>query len=87
MKIANKIKPGVVEPLEQRRLLALAEDIEFFRIWWEGAESPNDVAIRHGSSVLRRLFVEGAAGRAWRKLGFEKTPTLQGPDLLALCQE
>jgi hypothetical protein len=87
VKIANEIKPGVVEPLEHRRLLALAEDIEFFRRWWEDADSPNDMAIRHGSSVLRRLLVEGTAGRAWRKLGFEKTPTVQGPDLLGLCQD
>jgi hypothetical protein len=87
MKIANEIKPGVVEPLEHTRLLVLAEDIEFFRRWWENGDSPDDVAIRHGSSVLRRLLVEDAAGRAWRKLGFKKTPTVQGPDLLALCEE
>jgi hypothetical protein len=37
--------------------------------------------------LLRRLLVEDVAGAAWRQLGFEKSPTLQGPDLLAFYRK
>jgi hypothetical protein len=72
--------------VEQARLLAVAEDIEYFSQWWK-AESVDNTAIRHGSSILRRLLVEDAAGSSWRTLGFKKEPTIQGPDLLAFFQK
>lgn len=68
--------------VEQARLLTVAEDIEYFGQWWR-SQSVDNMTIRHGSSILRRLLVEDAAGRSWRTLGFKKEPTIQGPDLLA----
>src|SRR5262245_48857903 len=63
------------------RYIELAEDIEFFRTWEDG-EHVDNRGIRHGSAALRRLLLEDAAGNAWRKMGFAKSPTLKGPDLL-----
>lgn len=72
--------------IEQARLLTIAEDIEYFGQWHKAA-SVDSTAIRHGSSILRRLLVEDAAGTSWRALGFKKEPTIQGPDLLAFFKK
>ena len=74
---------GMAEHLNQARLTAIAEDIEYFRSWWDHSPVVADnTTIRHGSAALRRLLIEDVAGKAWRQLGFEKSPTLQGLDLL-----
>jgi hypothetical protein len=72
--------------VEQARLLTVAEDIEYFGQWLK-AESIDNTAIRHGSSILRRLLVEDAAGGSWRALGFKKEPTIQGPDMLGFFRK
>src|ERR1700747_2427908 len=78
----------MAEKLNLARLTAVAEDIEYFRSWWERSPAAADNAtIRHGSAALRRLLVEDVAGAAWRQLGFEKSPTLQGPDLLGFFKK
>src|SRR5438270_12202770 len=78
----------MVNKLNQARLTAVAEDIEYFRRWWEHSPVVADNAtIRHGSAAMRRLLVEDVAGTAWRQLGFEKSPTLQGPDLLGFFKK
>jgi len=78
----------MAENMNQARLTAVAEDIEYFRSWWEHSPVVADNAIiRHGSAALRRLLVEDVAGTAWRQLGFEKGPTLKGPDLLAFLKK
>lgn len=69
--------------LTKNQLRAVAEDIEYFQDWWQHGERLNHAEIRRGSAALRRLLVEDAAGLAWRQVGFLKSPTLQGPDLLA----
>ena len=66
--------------IRKERLLATAEDIEYFKKWWENDESVDNTMLRHGSSVLRRLLVENAVGRSWRALGLRKEPTMTGPD-------
>ena len=67
--------------------MAVAEDIEYFRSRWELSPVVADNAIiRHDSAALRRLLVEDVAGTAWRQSGFEKSPTLQGPDLLSFLR-
>jgi hypothetical protein len=68
--------------LSHAHLLAVAEDIEHFRGWWEHSEAVDNTTIRHGSAGLRRLLVDDSAGAAWRQIGYTKSPTLQGPDLL-----
>jgi hypothetical protein len=74
----------VREKLNQTALTAVAEDIEYLRSWWEHSPAVADnTMIRHGSAALRRLLIEDVASKAWRQSGFEKSPTLQGPDLLA----
>ena len=69
--------------LTKPQLVSVAEDIEHFQHWWTNGGTVSNAEIRQGSAALRRLLVEDAAGNAWRPLGFSKTPTLQGPDLLA----
>src|SRR5258707_1262072 len=76
------------DTLERRRLVSIAEDLEYFREWWTNADRAlKNVEIRHASGALRRLLVEDAAGKAWRGVGFEKSPKIKGPDLLAVCAE
>jgi hypothetical protein len=73
----------MAERLSHSALTAIAEDIEFFKKWWEHDETVDTTVIRHGSAALRRLLVEDMAGRAWRQLLFTKRPRIEGPDLLA----
>jgi len=68
-------------------LAVVAEDIEHFQEWFERSPTSVDNAmIRRGSATLRRLLVEDMAGQAWRQLGFRKSPTIIGPDLLAFYE-
>jgi len=75
-----------LQTLSRDRLIAVAEDIEQFQSWWAHSESLSNTLIRQGSAALRRLLVEDVAGRAWRQMGFSKSPTVQGPDLLAALE-
>lgn len=69
--------------LTSGQLTTVAEDIEHFGQWWEHSDQVFGTEIRHGSASLRRLLVEDIGGTAWRQMGFFKSPSLQGPDLLA----
>ena len=77
----------MADPLNCSRLLAIAEDIDHFKRWWQHPENIDTTAIRHGSATLRRLLVEDVAGTAWRQLGQLRTPKLQAPDLLAFYEK
>lgn len=67
---------------------SIADDIEWFeKEWCTLYEPPSEAEIRRGSAALRRLLVEGWLGKAWRHWGFEKQPSLAGPDLIALLAE
>jgi len=56
---------AAVDMLTNNQLVYVAEDIENFKKWPQWAIDLNNVTIRQGSSVLRRLLVEDAAGKAW----------------------
>lgn len=65
---------------------SIADDIEWFeREWCTLYEPPSDADIRRGSAVLRRLLVEDWLGKAWRNFGFQKQPSVTGPDTVALA--
>jgi hypothetical protein len=73
--------------LTKNQLISVAEDIEYFKKWSECTVELDTATIRHGSAALRRILVEDAAGKAWRQVGFPKSPTLDGPDLIASLAE
>ena len=73
--------------LSNPQLDAVAEDIEYFQNWAQHSEGIDNAEIRRGSAALRRLLVEDAAGIAWRQMGFEKSPSLPGPDLLGFFRK
>lgn len=65
---------------------SIADDIEWFeKEWCTLYEPPSDAEIRRGAAALRRLLVEDWLGTAWRHFGFERQPTLVGPDVAALA--
>lgn len=67
---------------------SIADDIEWFeKEWCTLYEPPSDAEIRRGSAALRRLLVEDSLGKAWRMFGFDKQPTIVGPDVVALASE
>lgn len=61
----------------------VADDLEYLGTW---DPDISDGEIRRGSSVLRRLLVEDAYGRAWRSIGNEKQPKLIAVDISDLAQ-
>jgi hypothetical protein len=66
---------------------SIAEDIEWFeREWCTLYEPPSDAEIRRGTAALRRLLVEDWVGKAWREHGFNKQPTVCGPDVIDLAK-
>jgi len=62
-------------------LISVAEDLEYLRKW--GPEI-SDADLRRGTSVLRRLLVDGIYSMAWRSIGFSKEPRLFAVDLVSL---
>jgi hypothetical protein len=63
---------------------SIAEDLEYLtRDWHSEIESAD---LRRGSSVVRRLLVDGGNARllldAWRAYGFNGQPIVRGPDLM-----
>ena len=65
---------------------SIADDIEWFeKEWCTLYEAPSDADIRRGSAALRRLLIEDWIGKAWRHFGFQKQPSIVGPDLIKLA--
>ncbi len=67
--------------LSPQQLQRVFEDIEYFRDNW--FENISDVKIRNGTVTLRRLLINNVLNQAWRSVGFEKEPKLDGMDLVA----
>src|SRR5262245_46635204 len=61
-------------PASDELLAVVAADLNYIRQEWN--ESVEDDALRRGSTVLRRLLVEGDLQRVWRAVGFEREPTI-----------
>ena len=76
--LASRLLRQAADRLTNNQLVYVAEDIENFKKWPQWAIELNNVTIRQGSSVLRRLLVEDAAGKAWGQIGFSKSPSLDG---------
>ena len=55
-------------------LRVVAEDILYLRQEW--GQDVEDASLRRGSTVLRRLLVEGDLQRAWRATGFSAAPSI-----------
>ena len=65
----------------------IAEDIEWFQQEWCTLYAPpSNADLRRGSAALRRLLVDNAIQRTWIQLGFEKQPSIAGPDVEALAK-
>jgi hypothetical protein len=59
--------------LSKDELLGIVvSDLKYLRSEWN--ESIDDAALRRGSTVLRRLLVDGELQRAWKLAGFPKEP-------------
>jgi hypothetical protein len=52
----------------------VVEDLHYISDEW--AEDISDGALRRGSTVLRRLLVQGELQRAWLAVGFEREPSI-----------
>jgi len=65
--------------------LPVAEDLEWLRDDWCSAAMPPASTLRRGSGTLRQLLCGHMVQRAWRHHGLEGSPTINGPDLNALC--
>ena len=50
----------------------VAEDLQYLKLDWNG--NIGDAALRRGSTVLRRLLVEGDLQRAWKQSGLPNEP-------------
>lgn len=72
-----------------RPFKTVLDDLEW--LWndcWIGQpDQLSDGDLRRGSSTLRLLLVEGILGRAWRHHGFQRQPTVQAPDIVALAAD
>jgi hypothetical protein len=55
-------------------LNVVAEDLGYLKSEWN--QSVEDAALRRGSTVLRRLLVDGELQRAWKAAGFTREPTI-----------
>jgi hypothetical protein len=68
------------QPLDPSQLRTIGEDLAHLGTW--GPLTEHDVA-RRGSSILRRLIVEGWLQRAWKVAGFQHEPMIPAFDLNA----
>jgi len=75
---------GFAAMRKRKRYEAVAEDIEYL-LSWEQAP-PDDATVRRGTSILRRLLLEGDLQRAWRKFGFKGQPIVTGPDIIGMIR-
>ncbi len=80
---ASKEQPRAVE----NPWVTIAEDIEWLqREWCTVYEPPHDEELRRGTAVLRRLLLDGNLQAAWIHFGFERSPRLSGPDIVAILK-
>lgn len=70
---------------EDRELISIVgEDLLFLRDEWD--QDVTDASLRRSSVVLRRLLVDKHLGQVWRKLGFEKEPSVTAVDLAFILE-
>lgn len=70
-----------------RPFKSVLEDLDWlWRDWWVGQpDRLTEGHLRRGSATLQLLLVDGLLQRAWRHYGFERQPSLVGPDLVAIA--
>jgi hypothetical protein len=68
---------------------SVLEDLDWlWNEWWlRETDGLTEGHLRRGSATLRLLLVDGLLGKAWRHYGFQKQPSVEGPDLVALAKD
>src|SRR6266403_2254305 len=60
------------------------DDLDYLISAWR--PEVTDVTLRMSGTILRRLLIEGGVQRAWKAVGFQKQPTISGPDFEAMLR-
>jgi len=69
----------MLKQIDKNFIEIILQDIQYLKKEW--GENVDDATLRRGSTILRRLLVNNDLQKAWKLLGFEKSPLIESVSL------